>query len=195
MMLLIVVTDGNICAQPDGSAVRRQKLVDDFQDGRLSRTVVADDSHMFALFQIKGQVFKESEGAECLGQPFYIQHVVAALEFRLQCQVHIRADLHGFIQYFHFLQHLFTALRAFDRFFAVEGPKLFNHRFLMFDFLLLLQISVIGGGAEHFLFGGVGGVIAGKNGCSRIVQFNNLVRDPVKKIAVMGDDHHRAFIV
>ena len=65
----------------------------------------------------------------------------------------------------------------------------------MSDILLLFHVRVVGGGAKHFLFGGVCGVIAGKYGCVRIVQFNDFTCDTVKEVAVMGDDNHRAFVV
>ena len=50
MVLLVVVADCHVCTQTDGSAVRGQKLVDDLQDGRFSRAVVADHCHVLALF-------------------------------------------------------------------------------------------------------------------------------------------------
>ena len=65
----------------------------------------------------------------------------------------------------------------------------------MFDFLLLFHIGIVGGSAEPLLPGGIGGIIAGKDSGCRIVQFDHLVGDPIKEIAVVGDDNHRTLII
>ena len=65
----------------------------------------------------------------------------------------------------------------------------------MFDFLLLFHVSDVGGRAKHFPAGGVGRVIARKDGGFCVVQLDDFRNNPIQKIAVVGYDDNRAFIV
>ena len=64
----------------------------------------------------------------------------------------------------------------------------------MLDFLLLFHIGIVSGRAQNFFFGGIFGIITGKNSGLRVVNFNYFVGNSIQKIAVMGDDDHSAFI-
>ena len=65
----------------------------------------------------------------------------------------------------------------------------------MFDFLLLLHIGMIGGRPQHLLARGIVCVVAVKDSGFGIVDLNDFIGNPVKEIAVMGDDDHSAFVV
>ena len=64
----------------------------------------------------------------------------------------------------------------------------------MFDLALLIHISVPHGHAQNFFLGGIIGVIACKNSCLCIVDFDNLSGNTIQKITVMGYDQNSTLI-
>ena len=195
MMLLIVVADLDIGAQPDLAVIRGEQLVDDLQDRGLAGSVIPDDGYVLALFDVHGEVLKEGEGAKVLGKVLDVENVVSADEFRLEGKVHIRPRLRGLFQNLDLVQHFLPALRTLDRFLPVKGFELVDDCLLVLDLTLLLEIGVVLGGADDLLFGGVVGIVSTENGGLSLVDFDDLIGDPVKEVAVMGDDDHSALIV
>ena len=104
-------------------------------------------------------------------------------------------QFHRFFNRGHLIQHLFTAFCTLNGFFTVEGAKLFNDRFLMLNFLLLIQILFHSGFTEHFLFLGVICIIAHKSGKLAQFDLDDFCYNPVQKIPVMRDNQYCTGII
>jgi hypothetical protein len=62
--VLLEPRDSNRGLPPDGAAVRRQFAADDSQEGRLARTIAADDGHALAGVDLKRHLIQERYVAE-----------------------------------------------------------------------------------------------------------------------------------
>ena len=59
LMFLIIVTDVNFRTETKITAIRRNELINDFEDRCLSRTVIADKGHTLTPFNIHGYILKQ----------------------------------------------------------------------------------------------------------------------------------------
>ena len=195
MVLLIIITNPYPGTQAKFAPVCGKYTIQDFQDGGLAGSVVADQCHPFSPFDLKIQIVEQGPGRKGFGKPFHCQHIAAAWKTGFQLDMHIGAGFCGFFQYFDLVQHLFPAFGPANGFFPIEGFQAGDDFLLMADFLLLVQVGLHLGFPKLGFFLGVICVIAPESSDGPLVDLHNLCDDPVQKIPVVGDDDDRALVV
>ena len=126
---------------------------------------------------------------------FNSQDIIAAYTGWFQFQMYICINFYRFFDGLHFFQHLFAAFGTFDGFFAVERTKLFDNRFLMLDFLLLVKIFLQAYVAKLLLLCCIVAVISHISTKFSKLDFKNFSDNFVQKITVMRHDQHSSLIV
>ena len=78
MMFLIVITDLHLGTKGKFAGICLNKTVDDLQHGGLSGSVVSDQCHTLAAFDIKGDIGEQGLSRKGLGKRFHVEHIVSA---------------------------------------------------------------------------------------------------------------------
>ena len=126
---------------------------------------------------------------------FNSQNIIATYTGWFQFQMYICINFYRFFDGLHLFQHLFAAFGTFDRFFAVERTKLFDNRFLMLDFLLLVKIFLQAYVAKLLLLCCIVAVISHISTKFSKLDFKNFSDNFVQKITVMRHNQHSSLIV
>ena len=126
---------------------------------------------------------------------FNSQNIIATYTGWFQFQMYICINFYRFFDGLHLFQHLFAAFGTFDGFFAVERTKLFDNRFLMLDFLLLVKIFLQAYVAKLLLLCCIVAVISHISTKFSKLDFKNFRDNFVQKITVMRHDQHSSLIV
>ena len=126
---------------------------------------------------------------------FNSQNIIATYTGWFQFQMYICINFYRFFDGLHLFQHLFAAFGTFDGFFAVERTKLFDNRFLMLDFLLLVKIFLQAYVAKLLLLCCIVAVISHISTKFSKLDFKNFSDNFVQKITVMRHDQHSSLIV
>ena len=126
---------------------------------------------------------------------FNSQNIIAAYTGWFQFQMYICINFYRFFDGLHLFQHLFATFGTFDGFFAVERTKLFDNRFLMLDFLLLVKIFLQAYVAKLLLLCCIVAVISHISTKFSKLDFKNFRDNFVQKITVMRHDQHSSLIV
>ena len=126
---------------------------------------------------------------------FNSQNIIATYTGWFQFQMYICINFYRFFDGLHLFQHLFAAFGTFDGFFAVERTKLFDNRFLMLDFLLLVKIFLQAYVAKLLLLCCIVAVISHISTKFSKLDFKNFSDNFVQKITVMRHDQHSSLVV
>ena len=78
MMFLVVITDLHLGSKGKFAGICFNKTVDDLQHGGLSGSVVSDQCHTLASFDIKGDIGEQGLSRKGLGKLFHVEHIVSA---------------------------------------------------------------------------------------------------------------------
>ena len=109
--------------------------------------------------------------------------------------MHIVPDINGLLQDFCLAEQLLAALRALDRFLAIEAPELFDDLLLMADDGLIVHIGVVLLLAKCLFAFCIDGIVSVKEHAFSVFQFQDLRDGAVQKIPVMGHDEDGPLVV
>ena len=154
MMFLVIVTDLYLGTKGKLAGIGRNHLVQDLKQCGFSCSVIPNKGYSFTTLDLKRNILEKGLPRKSFGKLFHSQHIIAADEARLQGETHLIVYFSRFIQTLHFIQHFFTAFRTANGLFTVKG--LCNHRFLMLNFSLLVQIGFILSITKLGFFQGIG---------------------------------------
>ena len=166
-------------------AVRGNLFQEHFEQCRFPCAVGSDDGHLVPALDIEKYILKNLMPVVGFGKVFSMQHVAPADNLRRERQAHLVGQGFGTVEPFHFVQCLFAAFRAFNKFFAVVGAQCADYIFLPLDFLLLQIIGFLLAFPQNFFLLAVKSIIAVENRRFFVFDFNDLRDDPVQKIAVV----------
>ena len=77
MMFLVIITDLHLGTKRKFSGICFEKTIDNFQHGSFAGSVVSDQCHTFATFDIKRNIGEQSLSRKCLGEFLHMQDIVS----------------------------------------------------------------------------------------------------------------------